>query len=515
MISDLHFLRPWWLMALILPPAVIWLSSQTLDIRRRWSGLIAPHLLDSLLVEPDQRGNLRPAWLLAIVLGLSILGVAGPTWQHEAPPFLADTAALVIAVDLSPTMDAIDISPSRIERAKLKIHDILATRQGARTGVVAYAGTAHLVVPLTDDNELIETYTDALATRIMPKPGKDTSAALHLADSLMKAEGTPGTILLLTDGIEEAAEAAANQIDSNLLVLGFGTAAGGAVKAADSDASSRDTAEALHSSLDLGALRDITGRMGAKVATMTDDDADVRWIALNIQANFIRQNTVNGDRWRDFGWWLVVPAVLAFALSFRRGWVVKLAALVLAMRLIAPIDAQAAGLADMWLTSDQQGRLAFERGQFERAASLFRDPNWRGVALYRAGRYQQASKAFAMSDTAEAQYNRGNCLVHTGEFDEAIAAYNKALEKRKPWPEAEANLAVAELLKKKQQEDDEEAQEPNEKPDSIQFDDKGKRGKAGVINMAEQTSEMWIRNIAVSPADLMARKFALEDRGAP
>ncbi|MDK4717266.1 VWA domain-containing protein [Rhizobium sp. CNPSo 4039] len=513
MISDLHFLRPWWLMALILPPAVIWLSAQTLDIRRRWSGLIAPHLLDSLLVESDQRSNLRPAWLLAIVLGLSILGLAGPTWQREAPPFLADTAALVIAVDLSPTMDAVDISPSRIERAKLKIRDILATRQGARTGVVAYAGTAHLVVPLTDDNDLIETYTDALATRIMPKPGKDTSAALNLADSLMKAEGTPGTILLLTDGIEEGADAAANQIDSNLLVLGFGI--GGAMKAAVSDSSSPDAAEAPHSSLDLDALRDMTRKMGAKVATMTDNDADVRWIALNIQANFIRQNTVNGDRWRDFGWWFMTPAVIAFALSFRRGWVVKVAALVLAMRLIAPIDVQAAGLADMWLTSDQQGRLAFERGQFERAASLFRDPNWRGVALYRAGRYQQAWKAFAMSDTADAWYNQGNCLIHTGEFDEAIAAYHKALEKRKPWPEAEANLAVAELLKKKQQEDDEEAQEPNEKPDSIQFDDKGKRGKAGVINMAEQTSEMWIRNIAVSPADLMARKFALEDRGAP
>ncbi|WP_349962389.1 VWA domain-containing protein [Rhizobium sp. ZPR3] len=514
MISDLHFLRPWWLMALIVPLVVIWLSSRTLDIRRRWSSMIAPHLLDKLLVEPDQRGNLRPAWLLAIVLGLSILGLAGPTWQHEAPPFLADTAALVIAVDLSPTMDAVDISPSRIERAKLKIHDILATRQGARTGVIAYAGTAHLVVPLTDDNALIETYTDALATGIMPKPGKDTSAALNLAGGLMKAEGGPGTILLLTDGVEKAAEAAAKQIDSNLLILGFGTEAGGVVDSAGGRAFSPDGGKRLNSALDLGALRGTATGMGAEVATMTDDDADVRWIAENIQANFIRQNTGSGDRWRDLGWWLVVPTVLAFALSFRRGWVVKVAIVVLTMRLIVPTEARAADFADMWLTSDQQGQLAFERGQFERAASLFKDPNWKGVALYRAGRYRQASQAFAMSDTAEAWYNQGNCLVHTGEFDEAIAAYHKALEKRKAWPEAEANLAIAELLKKKQQEDDEEAQEPNEKPDSIQFDDKGKRGKAGMIDMAEQTSEMWIRNIAVSPADLMARKFALEDRGA-
>lgn len=185
MIADFHFLRPWWLAALLLPPLLIWLSSRAGDIRDRWKGMIAPHLLDSLVIEPDQKSRLRPMWLLAAVLALAVVGVAGPTWQREPPPFVSDTASLVIAVDLSPTMDVTDISPSRIERAKLKIHDILAARSGARTAIVAYSGTAHLVVPLTDDADLIESYTDALATQLMPKPGKDTVAALHLADRLL------------------------------------------------------------------------------------------------------------------------------------------------------------------------------------------------------------------------------------------------------------------------------------------------------------------------------------------
>ena len=188
MIADFHFLRPWWLLALVLPPMLIWMSSRSSDVRDRWKALIAPHLLDSLVVMPGRKKRLGPAWLTATVLALSIIGVAGPTWQREPPPFVSDTASLVIAVDLSPTMDATDISPSRIERVKLKIEDILAARAGARTAVIAYAGTAHLVVPLTEDADLIQSYTDALATRLMPKPGKNTLAALQMADLLLKEE---------------------------------------------------------------------------------------------------------------------------------------------------------------------------------------------------------------------------------------------------------------------------------------------------------------------------------------
>lgn len=513
MISDFHFLRPWWLAAIVLPVIIVWLASRTTDIRRHWKGMIAPHLLDNLLIEPDQQRHLRPVWLLALVLALMAVGLAGPTWKREASPFAADTAALVIAVDLSRSMDATDISPSRIERAKLKIHDILAMRQGARTAVIAYAGSAHLVVPLTDDDALIETYTDALATGIMPKPGKDTPAALLLADSLLKTDGSSGTILLLTDGVEDAAITAAKSIESDILILGFGTAAGGSLNPARGNPAAMSDGHETASGLDTDALQKTATAMDADVATMTDGDTDIRWIARNIQANFVRQSSKDSDRWHDLGWWFLMPAALLFALSFRRGWVVKLMATMVAIHLLTPIEASAGEFADMWLTPDQQGRLAFEHGDFETAAKLFKDPPWKGIALYRAGHFDQAYDTFAASDTPESRYNQGNCLMHMGKFDEAVDAYRRALAARKDWPEAEANLAIAERLKK-QQEDDDQAQEPNEKPDSIQFDDKGKRGKAGTVNLAEQTAEMWIRNIPISPADLMARRFALETKGA-
>lgn len=491
MIADFHFLRPWWLLALIVPPMLIWMSSRSGDVRNLWKSLIAPHLLNSLVVMPGRKKRLGPAWLMATVLVLSITAVAGPTWQREPPPFVSDTASLVIAVDLSPTMDTPDVSPSRIERVKLKIKDILSARAGARTAVIAYSGTAHLVVPLSEDADLIQSYTDALETRLMPKPGKNTLAALRMADDLLMEDGSFGTILLLTDGIEDAAAASAKEIGSGLIVLGVGTANGPEAK------------------LDITALKQFGSETGAAVATVTDDDTDVRWIIQRVTTNFTQQTASEGDRWHDLGWWLLIPVAALFGLSFRRGWVTRVAVLMLAARLLLPDTAEASALEDIWLTPDQQGRIAFERGDFATAAGHFRDPNWKGVALFREGKFKEAAEAFALSDTPEAWFDRGNALMHLGEFEEGVDAYEQALGKRKDWPEAEANLALAKRLLKQQQ-DDEEPEQPNEKPDDVQFDDKGKKGKAGTVDLAEETSEMWMKNIQASPADLMARKFAIE-----
>ena len=513
MISDFHFLRPWWLLALLLPPLVLWLASRVGDYRDRWRGMIAPHLLDHLVIAPDRRRHMFPAWTIASVMTLAVLAGAGPTWQREAPPFVSDTASLVIAVDLSPTMDAIDVTPSRLERVKLKIDDLLAARKGARTAVIAYAGTAHLVVPLTEDEELIKTYTDALATRIMPKPGKDSFAALSLADNLLKADGNFGTILLITDGVEDTAATSDLHIENGVVVLCIGTAEGGPVKQVDGNFLTGAGGARVIARLDLDGLKSFAGADGFPVATFTNDDTDIQWIIRHVTANFAQQTAKDGDHWHDSGWLLLFPLALLLACSFRRGWVVKVAMLCLALRTVMPEPAQAAEFADMWLTHDQQGRYAFERGRFESAATHFDDPMWKGVALYRAGRFQDAIDSFAAIDTAESWFDQANSLFHLGKLEDAVEAYHKALEKRPNWPEATDDLAVASrLLKQQKDEQDEQQQDPNERPDSVQFDDKGKQGKAGEISVAEQTSEMWMKNIDVSPTDLMTRKFAIELR---
>ncbi|MBD8687221.1 MULTISPECIES: VWA domain-containing protein [unclassified Rhizobium] len=511
MISDFHFIRPWLLLLLSLPAVILWLASRSGDMRSRWKGMIAPHLLESLIVDGSPGSRVRPSWLLFGMLVLGIVGVAGPTWQREPPHFVQDTAPLVIAVDLSATMDAIDVTPSRLERAKLKIRDILAARAGARTAIVAYAGTAHLVLPPTEDVALLESYSDALATRIMPKSGKDTASAITLSNSLLRKEGSTGTILLLTDGIEEVATNSLKSSANAIVILGIGTAAGGPVRTPQGGFVSDASGSRLLSKLDMAKLEEIGKQTGAAVATATDDDTDVRWIAQRVRSDFAQREASDGDRWRDRGWWLIIPLAIAMASTFRKGWVVRTAVLLLAVNVFSAESARADSLIDMWLTRDQQGRIQFERGNSLAAAERFVDPVWKGVALYRSGKFQEAVDALATLDTPESWYDQGNALMHLSKYDEAVVAYGKALETRKDWPEATANLAIAQrFLKAQQEKQEDQPEQPSEAPDSVQFDEKGKQGKEGTVEVAEQASETWMKNIAVSPADLMARKFSIE-----
>ncbi len=481
--------------------------------------MIAPDLLDHLVVRGGARRHLQPVHLTAALIALGAVAAAGPTWQRERPPFVEDTAPLAIAIDLGETMDAVDVTPSRLERAKLKVQDLLSARKGARTAVYAYAGSAHRVLPLTDDADLVNTYVASLATRLMPVPGKDTAKALEAVEAGLAAEAAPGTILFLTDGVEPGAFAAfAGYSGRNqLIVLGIGTAEGGPVKQADGGYLTDASGARIFAKLDVEALEALGRQSRAEVATATADDGDVDWIVRRIRTSFEQRAEEGHERWRDMGWWLTFPIAALGALWFRRGWSVRWTGAVLFLVLAGlprPADAAERRFADLWLTPDQQGRLAFERGDYEAAAEEFRDPAWRGVALYRAGKFQEAVDAWALLDTPESLFDQGNALMHLGKPEEAAAAYRQALKGRAEWPEAKANLAIAETLAARKKEDEQqEAQDPNEKADQVQFDDKGKQGKAGKVDAGEQTAEMWMRNIQVTPADLLARKFAIEARG--
>ncbi len=516
MISDFHFLRPWWLLALLAALGFLWLASRQSDMRARWREMIAPQLLDHLVSDDPAKGRLRPYHLTAILIAVGALALSGPTWQRELPPFVQDEAPLVIAIDLTQTMDAIDVTPSRLERAKLKVHDLLALRPAAKTAIIAYAGSAHLVLPLTDDSALVQIYVNSLATRIMPVAGKDTTGSLSLAEKTLANETTSGTILLMTDGVEAASlDSISKRPDRNsLVILGIGTAEGGPVKSADGRFATDASGSRIFARLDTEALKRLQGLGDASVATFTADDGDVQWIVQRIKTHFEQKAAESETRWRDFGFWLTIPIALLAAFSFRRGWVVRWTGLFLAFHIFAGVDVSHAAdrqFVDMWLTPDQQGRLAFERGDYAAAAATFENNEWRGVTLYRAGKFNEALDAFAREDTSEGWYNQGNALLHLGRLDEAVAAYKHALTLHKDWPQAQANLAVAEkLLARKKDEEQEQQQDPNLKPDKIQFDEKGKQGKEGKVNVAEQTADLWMKNIEVSPADLLARKFALE-----
>jgi Ca-activated chloride channel homolog len=519
MIGDFHFLRPDWLLALLLAAGLAWIVSFRDDVRARWRGTIAPHLLDHLVIGRRPGLRLRPVHFTALLIALGAVAAAGPTWEQERPPFVEDKAPLAIAIDLSATMDAIDVTPSRIERAKLKVSDLLALRPGARTAVFAYAGTSHLVLPLTDDAALIRTYVDSLATAIMPVAGKDTAKALATVEAGLAREETPGTILFVTDGVEpNAFRAFQNYSGKNeLMVLGVGTAAGGPVKAGKDAFLTDASGRRVFSRLDVDALKRLKDDSDVQVATLTVDDGDVQWIQRRIQTHLQQKLADAEARWRDFGWYLMIPITLLSALWFRRGRTIRwMSILLLGLALTAPDRASAADefFVDAFLSQDQQGRRAFEQGDYAAAAEHFADPMWRGTALYRAGRYDDAVDAFALIDTADSWYNQGNALARANKLPAAVAAYQEALQRRPGWPQAKQNLALIQALIAQEKKKDDDQDEPGDEPDQITFDDRGKRGKRGQVEMGEQTAEMWMRNIQTTPAQLLQRKFAIQAKDA-
>lgn len=319
--EELHFLRPEWLWSLLPVALILFLLWRQQGAARRWQSVIAPDLLEHLIVRPKGGSWLRPSHLLGPILVLAVLAVAGPSWRREPPPFTQDTAPLVIAMDLSESMLVEDIQPSRLERAQQKARDLLVERKGARTGLLAYSGTAHLVLPLTDDPSVLEAYITSLDSSVMPVQGKDSVAALRVADGMLADDPTPGTILFLTDGIatEDVAEFAdhSRQSRDQVVVLAVGTDQGGPIPQPDGGFGEIST-------LDRQGLEAVKSQADAYVTAVTVDDTDVRRVNRQISTHLTAVQQENEDgRWRDEGWWLVLPLLLLCLGWFRKGWTIQ------------------------------------------------------------------------------------------------------------------------------------------------------------------------------------------------
>lgn len=521
--NALHFLRPRWLWLLTAPPAIYLLHHVRDDVRVRWSRYIAPSLLDNLIVARKKRWRFRPVHMACLLIALGALAAAGPTWKREQPPFTEDKAPLVIALDLSPTMDAIDVDPTRLERAKMKLRDLLKVRNGGRTALFVYAGTTHMVLPFTTDFSLFDLYLSSLSTSLMPDRGKDSAKALGAIEDFLKDEPVPGTILFVTDGIEPRSvvtfqQFAKRQDNANaLLVLGVGTSQGGPVRIAGNQFLTDSFGRRVYSKLDIEELRRLNGA-GVASATMTLNDDDIHWVQRHVQHHLdVLQQRDNKLRWIDEGYWLTIPICAIAMFWFRKGWVVRWVSVALACFLFLPgCHAQRRfSWMNLWLTHDQQGRYYYDRGDFQRAAECFDDPLWRGMALARAQDYESALDAFALSDTAEAWYDQGDALAHLGRYADAAQAFQQALARRPAWQEAQENLSLVESLipKPPEKKDDKEEEEAtNLPPDQIKFDKNGKQSKKVVQVMLDpkKMEAIWMRNIQTTPADFLRRRFAMQ-----
>jgi len=480
MLQQFHFLRPWWLLALVLLPGLAWFGLRRDMAQRELSRLVDADLLPHLL--HGRAGNRHlPLWLCVLGWSLCVLALAGPTWNRVSQPLYASRAAQVVAISLSQHMLARDVAPSRLDRARYKAHDLLRSNRDGLNALIGYAGEAFVVAPLTSDAGSLDDLLDAMAPDTMPLDGNNAALAIERGMKLIgDANAGGGSLVLITDQADAAAEAAAHRANAagvRVSVLGVGTAEGGPVPLAEGGFLRDRQGGMVLAGRDDAALQALARAGGGRYVAMTSDQSDIEALHAQLRpASATLAAGQEGDAWQDRGPWLLLPLLPIVAMAFRRGWLMLLPLVLLPL---LPGTARAGSWSDLWRRPDQQAAQALQQGDAVRAQQLARDPAWKGAAAYRAGDYAAAARELQPLPGGDAAYNLGNALARQGNYQEAIAAYDRALEIDPDNDDAKANRkAVEDWLKQQQQQSGDKDHEGNDGDSKRPPDDQNGSGKS-------------------------------------
>jgi Ca-activated chloride channel family protein len=558
-LTAMHFIRPWWLLALLplLPLVIRWARRRATG--SHWETAIEPGLL-SVLLEPGERPRARRLpWLVAATLAITVLGLAGPTWQRLPQPVEQKNDALVILFDLSLSMFARDVSPSRLVRARQKIADVLRRREEGFTALVAYAGDAHAVVPLTDDTRTIENLLSALRPDMMPVLGSNLGSAMAQAQRLFDNAGvSQGRILVVTDAVEDPGDVVDYRRASfPISILGVGTADGAAIPLdfvnQPGQVLRTQQGDPIVARLDATALESLTESTYGRYRTMTLADGDIDALLATPLPG--EDDTAEVDRefdaWADAGYWVCLLLIPVLLTAFRRGTLAVLP-ISLAPILLLPAPADAGVWDDFWRRPDQQAYTALRDGEPERAAGLFEDGAWRAAADYRNEAFERAAEHYRGDPSIDGLYNLGNALAQQQDFQGAIDAYDRVLAQNPDHDDARHNKAIVERAQQEQaeaQDDDDSRQQPgdddepptppesdgesgegdatqdgtppqqppetdNEEPESAtpaeSSEGESEEEMTASRDEKQDALEQWLRRVPDDPGGLLRRKFQYE-----
>ena len=478
-LAEFHFIRPYWLLALIPAMVMTVLLLKNKLNQGNWSNVCDAELLPFILQEKQVTQSRWTLSLGAIASVLLIIAIAGPTWERLPSPVFRNDAALVIALDLSRSMNSTDIKPSRLSRARFKVADILKQRKDGQTALLVYAGDVFTVTPLTEDTETIISQLSALTTDIMPSPGSNTSLALKKSVGLLKQSGLQsGEILLVTDEVnyEQTIDTVESLASYHLSILGVGTTEGAPIKLAQGGFLKDSQGNIVLPKLNSRELAQIANKAKGRYITISDDDRDIEILLKQFDKPTEKQGNAESDllieQWDEKGPWLLLLALPLVALQFRKG----LLSLVFICLLPFPEASYALEWKDLWQTQDQQAQQAFKQKNYQQAAEQFGDSQWKAASQYKAGQFEQTTETLNQDESASGFYNKGNALAQSGKLAEALEAYKKSLEKEPTNEDARFNkdLVEKELEKQKQAEQDKqqgEDKENSEKKEGEQEED--------------------------------------------
>ncbi|MEY8216694.1 MAG: VWA domain-containing protein, partial [Colwellia sp.] len=524
-LTHFHFVRPLWLLTLFALAFVLWLLQKQRFHQSPWNKFLPVHLSKALVegskTTYSSTTGIKTTLLKPFFIGLlSIIALAGPAWQKLPQPVYQTERGSVLIMDMSYSMYATDIKPNRLTRARFKAIDLLSKINEGDIGLIAYSADAFVISPLTQDIKNIELLLPSLTPEIMPEPGANPYAALVLAhEMLLNAGHLNGDIYWFTDDVNteeltdiyDWSEAFGHQLN----ILGVGTANGAPIKLSSGKLLKDSYGAIVIPRLPSQKLNSLASKGNGHYKTITNDDSDIdflilqgKLLALNSKTKNKKQGQQTGDQWQEQGAWLLVlvlPLVLSY---FRRGGAILMlpfTSLPLLFSLLfslsftlvsSPTFANDKKLQqqettlqgtlqqnwqNLWQTKDQQAQQQYNQESYQAAAQQFNNMQWQGSAHYKAGDYQAALDSFKQGEhatSANSLYNQGNALAQLQQYDKAIEAYEKALQKNPDVQDAKDNIEKIKQQQKEQQEQKQDQQQGDQPQGGESQKDRSQEGQS-------------------------------------
>lgn len=482
--SQLHFLRPECFYILI-PLAMFWILKIKVDDNTHWHQVLPVHLARVLLTDEQQKQK-RNTWLIPLLWLIATAAMAGPTWQKIEKPVFQVKRASVIVMDMSMSMRSTDMKPNRLAKSKFKAIDLANAIEDGEIALVAYAGDAFTISPLTPDSKNIVNLIPSLSPEIMPEQGSYPLLGLTKATELLQQAGfVKGDVYWFTDGVELEEVDELNKFISstpyNINVIAFGTAEGAPIQMVDKSLLKDHRGSIVIPKLNTQQLAQLATIGKGVFVKSTASDIDIKTLlsshAIEQSAPDEQQKTddklLTGDDWQEAGPYLVILLLPFLLYAFRRGVTLSIFAV---MFVANTPDASATeqnatnppGEVQITPTSwqdfvfntkDQVATGDYQKGNYAQAQATFENPQWKGSAAYKAGDYESALNYFEQDQSDKGLYNQGNTLAQLGKLDEAIEAYEQALKQNPEHAEAKANKALLEQMKQQQEQQQQNQQQ--------------------------------------------------------
>lgn len=507
-LNQFHFLRPEWFMALVPLMLLVVLIRKTTAKQSGWQSVIPSHLYQHMVIGKTEMGVKPPMWMLAFVWVVSVTALAGPTWERLPQPVYQLKMGHVIVIDMSLSMRATDMTPDRLTRAKYKAIDLVNAIGEGEMGLVAYAGDAFVISPLTEDAGNITTLIPSLSPEIMPVPGSDPLLGIESAAELLTNAGyNSGMIYWITDGIEleqqqELQEYVAS-VPFTVNALTVGTSEGAPIRQQSGELLKDFTGSIVIPKLNESAVKGVVKTSGGRFESFTSNDNDIDALAAvslldkGSSEEDEEESNLQGDQWKEVGPYLLLLLLPFAAFAFKRGLVFIVLVGLLSPSIVKNAHAaQSIGTSQAaqsipsskmveestpatvnkpeplawwqkpFMNDNQEALNKYQRGKYKDAVSQFNSEAWKASSLFKSGDYEGALNAYKNIPGAESLYNQGNALAKLGKLEEAIEKYEQALDEAPEFEDAKINKKVVEdLLKQQQQQDQQQNQSENSNDD--------------------------------------------------